>query len=54
MKAIVEAIYGFAKKYMLDKAKETGNQQFVDQLNAAFTSIENVWKLINTKTPPKK
>jgi len=47
MKALIEMVYKIAKKYMLNKAKDTGNDGFVKQLEDAFTSVEDAWVKIN-------
>ena len=46
MKPLIEFIYKLAKGYMLQKATDTGNPQFVAQLNTAFVSVEAAWKNI--------
>jgi len=51
---IIGFLYGLAVKYLMKKAIGTGNQQFVDDLNAAFASIEKIWKDLNAPTTPKK
>ena len=55
MKSIIVWIYGIVKAYMLDQAKQTENQAFVDQLMGAFNGIELIWANINKaqqQTPP--
>lgn len=47
MKALIELVYKIAKKYMLAKAKDTGNAGFLKQLEDAFVSIEDAWVKIN-------
>ena len=54
MKAIIETVYKIVKQYMLSKAQDTGNQQFVNQLNVAFANIENVWSAVNAAIAAKK
>jgi hypothetical protein len=52
MQKIVEMVYKIIKNYMLTAAMDTGNPQFVAQLNTAFAAVEDAWKVINTPAAP--
>lgn len=49
----MEFVYRIVKNYVMNKANDTGNQEFIGKCLTNFKNIEDVWEAINNATKTK-